>query len=99
MIYSALQSEIEYGTGLMEITREALAQLIVTTGDVEEEYNAFVERWNTKAASSSRRKQRLPGRPSRQTRLSNGKTTCGLGLAPGRRRQGKELRDGPDVEV
>lgn len=30
----------------MEITREALAQLIVTTGDVEEEYNAFVERWN-----------------------------------------------------
>lgn len=46
MIYSALQSEIEYGTGLMEITREALAQLIVTTGDVEEEYNAFVERWN-----------------------------------------------------
>ena len=46
VIYSALQSEIEYGTGLMEITREALAQLIVTTGDVEEEYNAFVERWN-----------------------------------------------------
>lgn len=38
VIYSALQSEIEYGTGLMEITREALAQLIVTTGDVEEEY-------------------------------------------------------------
>ena len=60
MIYSALQSEIEYGTGLMEITREPLAQLIVTTGDVEEEYNDTL--WNAgtmKAASGSRRKRRL----------------------------------------
>ena len=46
VIYSALESEMEYGTSLVQITREALAQLIVTTGDVEAEYNAFVKRWN-----------------------------------------------------
>lgn len=46
VIYTALEAEIEYGASLKEITREALAQLIVTTGDVETEYKAFVERWN-----------------------------------------------------
>ena len=41
-----LEASTEYGSTLSDITSEALAQLIVTTGDVEAEYNAFVERWN-----------------------------------------------------
>jgi putative aldouronate transport system substrate-binding protein len=44
-IYSALDTEKEYGATLGEITKEAFATLIVTDGDVEAEYQAFVERW------------------------------------------------------
>ena len=42
---TALEADSEYGSTLHEIVAEALAQLIVTTGDVEAEYAAFVERW------------------------------------------------------
>jgi len=42
---AALEASAEYGTTLSEITAEALAQLIVTTGDVEAEYAEFVSRW------------------------------------------------------
>lgn len=42
---TALEASSEYGSTLDEIVAEALAQLIVTTGDVEAEYAAFVERW------------------------------------------------------
>ena len=44
-IYSPLDTEKEYGATLFEITKEAFATLIVTDGDVEAEYQAFVERW------------------------------------------------------
>ena len=46
VILSTLESEVEYGATLSEITKEALVQLITTEGDVEAEYAAFVERWN-----------------------------------------------------
>ena len=46
-LLDALEADAEYGTTLSEITSEALAQLIVTTGDVEAEYRAFVERWES----------------------------------------------------
>ena len=45
-INTVLEADTEYGSTLSDITKEALAQLIVTTGDVEAEYKAFVERWN-----------------------------------------------------
>ena len=45
-INAVLEADTEYGSTLSDITKEALAQLIVTTGDVEAEYKAFVERWN-----------------------------------------------------
>ena len=41
----ALEAVSEYGSTLTDITKEALAQLIVTTGDVKTEYEAFVTRW------------------------------------------------------
>jgi len=44
-IYSVFPAITEYGATLDGITKEALAQLIVTTGDVEKEYAEFVSRW------------------------------------------------------
>ena len=44
-IYTVFPASIEYGATLDGITKEALAQLIVTTGDVEAEYEALVTRW------------------------------------------------------
>lgn len=44
-IASTFEAETEYGTTLKQITKEALAQLIVTTGDVEAEYAEFVAKW------------------------------------------------------
>lgn len=44
-ILQPVQASIDYGTQLGEITKEALANLIVTTGDVEAEYAAYVARW------------------------------------------------------
>lgn len=44
-IRTPLAADTEYGTTLSDITKEALAQLIVSTGDIEAEYKAFVERW------------------------------------------------------
>lgn len=44
-IIAALEAKDEYGPTLSDITKEALAQLIVTTGDLEAEYAAFVARW------------------------------------------------------
>ena len=40
-----LEAESEYGTTLTDIEQQCLAGLIVTTGDVEAEYKAFVEQW------------------------------------------------------
>ena len=42
-----LEADTEYGTTLEGIVEECFAQLIVTTSDVEAEYQAFVERWET----------------------------------------------------
>lgn len=44
-IYTPFDAQSEYGTALSDINKEALAQLIVTTGDVRAEYEAFVARW------------------------------------------------------
>ncbi|MGI5877492.1 MAG: extracellular solute-binding protein [Christensenellales bacterium] len=44
-IYSPLEASIEYGDTLSSIVNEAFATLIVTKGDVEAEYQGFVERW------------------------------------------------------
>ena len=44
-IIKTLEAEREYGTTLSDIAMEAFAQLIVTTGDVDEEYQEFVARW------------------------------------------------------
>jgi len=44
-IETTLPADTEYGATLEQITIECLAQLIVTDGDVEAEYAAFVERW------------------------------------------------------
>jgi putative aldouronate transport system substrate-binding protein len=44
-IYGALEADKEYGTTLDEIVEEAIANLIVTTGDVDAEYQASVGRW------------------------------------------------------
>lgn len=46
-IYTVTPAMVEYGATLDGITKEALAQLIVTAGDVDAEYAAFVERWNS----------------------------------------------------
>ena len=45
MIQTSLDADAEYGSTLKQITAEALAQLIVTKGDVEQEYADFVARW------------------------------------------------------
>ncbi len=44
-IIKTLEAEREYGATLKDITLEAFAQLIVTTGDVDAEYKEFVTRW------------------------------------------------------
>ncbi len=44
-IIKTLKADSENGAALKEITMEAFAQLIVTTGDVDAEYAAFVARW------------------------------------------------------
>jgi len=45
-IIATLKTTSEYGSQLEDITKEAFAQLIVTKGNLEAEYAAFVERWN-----------------------------------------------------
>lgn len=45
-IIKQLEANKKYGSALSDITKEAFAQLIVSTGDIEKEYQAFVERWN-----------------------------------------------------
>lgn len=44
-IIATLDADREYGSTLSDITKEAFAQLIVTTGDVDAEYAEFVSRW------------------------------------------------------
>jgi len=44
-IYETLESSTEYGTSLSAVEMEAFANLIVTTGDVEAEYQAYIEQW------------------------------------------------------
>jgi len=44
-IYTPFNEAAEYGSALSTITSEALARLIVTTGNVEAEYRTFVTRW------------------------------------------------------
>lgn len=46
-ILREFEADTEYGTLLKDIEKEALATLIVTDGDVETEYAAFVERWDS----------------------------------------------------
>lgn len=41
----ALESWTEYGTSLETLEKEMLANLIVSTGDLEAEYQEFMERW------------------------------------------------------
>jgi len=45
-IGDALESWDEYGSSLKDLERQMLANLIVTTGDVQAEYEAFIEQWN-----------------------------------------------------
>lgn len=40
-----LEAETEYGSTLADIENQCLASLIVTSGDVESEYKAFIEQW------------------------------------------------------
>lgn len=44
-ISTVLESRSEYGSTLDEIVKECFATLIVTTGDMEAEYQEFVTRW------------------------------------------------------
>lgn len=46
-ILREFEADTEYGTLLKDTEKEALATLIVTDGDVETEYAAFVERWDS----------------------------------------------------
>ena len=45
-IIASLKATSEYGSSLNDITKEAFAQLIVTKGNLESEYQKFVDRWN-----------------------------------------------------
>lgn len=45
-IIAPLESFKEYGATLNDITKETFAQLIVTRGDLEAEYEEFVNRWD-----------------------------------------------------
>jgi putative aldouronate transport system substrate-binding protein len=47
MIVQALETRLEYGAILDDIVKECFAQLIVTTGDVEAEYQEFIARWES----------------------------------------------------
>lgn len=44
-ILTPLEAEIEYKATLDDITKQAFAELIMTKGDVDAEYAAFVARW------------------------------------------------------
>lgn len=45
VLNASLEATAKYGTTLNEIVKEAVANLVVTTGDIEAEYKAFVQRW------------------------------------------------------
>ena len=45
-IGQSLETRMEYGTILDDIVKECFAQLIVTNGDVEAEYQEFIARWD-----------------------------------------------------
>jgi len=45
-IGDTLESWSEYGTALQDVEAQMLANLIVSKGDVQAEYEAFVEQWN-----------------------------------------------------
>ncbi len=44
-IYDILQSRVEYGSIIDGIQDEAFVNLITTTGDLQAEYEAYIERW------------------------------------------------------
>ena len=44
-IIEPLEADVEYGADLSMIFKEAFAELIVTTGDVQEVYNEYLQRW------------------------------------------------------
>jgi putative aldouronate transport system substrate-binding protein len=44
-IINPFNAQSEYGRTLADIEKQALAQLIVTTGNVQNEYNSFIARW------------------------------------------------------
>ncbi len=44
-ITRTLESRVEYGTLLDDIVKECFAQLIVTTGDAQAEYEEYIDRW------------------------------------------------------
>ncbi len=46
LILTPLQADIEYKATLRDLNQQAFAELIMSKGDVEAEYQAFVERWN-----------------------------------------------------
>ncbi len=46
LILTPLQADIDYKASLREINQQAFAELILSKGDVDAEYAAFVERWN-----------------------------------------------------
>lgn len=45
-IISSFQEDIEYKAALDAIIAEAFAQLIVTSGNIEDEYTEFIKRWD-----------------------------------------------------
>ena len=45
-IGATLETWSDYGTALKDVEHQMLANLIVTTGDVQAEYEAFIEQWN-----------------------------------------------------
>ena len=45
-IAQVVEADVEYGATLKDIVKECFAQLIVTNGDVEAEYQEFVARWD-----------------------------------------------------
>ncbi len=44
-IYTSFEAETMYGSTLKNIEKEIFCQLITTTGDVQEEYEAGIARW------------------------------------------------------
>ena len=51
-IYTPFKEAADYGSTLDGITKEALARLIVTTGNVQAEYQAFVTRWENEGGKA-----------------------------------------------